>query len=645
MDLKRRIWSAAPVLIVGLAAIALRLYAIDRLPPGLFGDEAVEGLDALDVLAGNGAIWFHAHQGREPIYVYLVALSYWAFGVTPLATRLPALIAGLLTIPATWWMVREWAAGRPAQAAVRLAGLTTALLAISFWHIQMTRDAHRDTLVPLVEAVGYAFLWRGLRTHSWKAYAAAGLVLGLAIYTYSPGRFVGVFVALYIGLEFLISRFGRRATALVLHWLALIGAGGLALLVMMPLGVYFAQNPDQFFRRFDSVSVLDAESPVAALAASVAGNLLQYVVPGAGYQSTHYNLPGKPIFDLLIAPWLLVGVAIALGRWRRPEYRFLLLWFGVMMMPAFLTTDMTPKAVRCLGVVPGVFVFPALAIEWLLDRVGARTAIRETGHGADRVRQGSAVALVALSIGGSAIWTTYDYFVGWANLPGLPLAFDADMTEASAFIRRQPASRSIYLSSDVYRPPTQMLLGRLVPTTRYIDRATRIREFDARTALVAGPGDTQAAYVWIGDCRPPEGWLERLAPHARQLEIGTYISVVELGVMARPQRQVAAQFSPLMILQGYSVYQDEPSGIALNWQLAQLPDDRQDVKATVFVAGKDGVALDQQTHRFGVPALEWAIGDSVVEWYPMPVPDGDWQLKIQLVRGSSRWLSPVIAVP
>ncbi len=194
---RRLVW----LLIIGVAcvAIALRVYAIDRLPPGLFGDEAVEGLDALDVLAGNLQIWFHAHLGREPIYVYLVALSYALFGVTPLATRLPALVAGLATIPATFWLVREWASEIfSRERANRLAWLATALITISFWHIQMTRNAHRDTLLPLVEAIGYALLWRALRTRDWKIYASAGAVLGLAIYTYSPGRFVGVFVAVFV---------------------------------------------------------------------------------------------------------------------------------------------------------------------------------------------------------------------------------------------------------------------------------------------------------------------------------------------------------------------------------------------------------------------------------------------------------------
>ena len=670
-----------PILLIALAAIFLRVYAIDRLPPGLFGDEAVEGLDALDVLAGNFAIWFHAHLGREPLYVYLVALSYWAFGITPLATRLPAIIAGLLTVPATFFFVREWARN------TRVALLTTALLAVSFWHIQMTRDAHRDTLLPLVEAIGYWLLWRAIRTRSWKAYAGAGAVLGLAIYTYSPGRFVSVFIVLFFAVEFVVARLtderragdastiaqqgsagAREKSPLLLctpapqHKVGLGAAALAAVLVMLPLGAYFAQNPIQFSRRFESVSVLDADSPTYALAESVAGNLAQYVVPGAGYQSKHYNLPGKPIFDLFIAPWFLLGLAIAIARWRQAPYRFLLLWFAVMMLPAFLTADMIPKGVRALGVVPGIFMFPALAMDWVLERAesvtlngvkglaradgiltcpGGRCQGRSTQND-NRFRHRIVVGLIVLSLIGSAIWTAFDYFIAWANRPELPLAFDADMVEVSDFLLRQPTDQTIYISSLVYRPPTQMLLGRHVATTRYVDPATRIKEFDATSALVAGLRDSNPIYVWVGEQTPPEEWLARLAPQATPVGRGKYYSTVRLGTLAPPRHALDVSFNPLLKLIGYSRYTDEAGGIALYWRVDQLPSDRQDIQAALSLADVRGALVTQGKHKFGVPPLEWAIGDTIVEWYALEMPTSAAQFSIQLTRSAVQWQSPVL---
>ena len=660
----KRAFNWIPILLIALAAIFLRVYAIDRLPPGLFGDEAVEGLDALDVLAGNFAIWFHAHLGREPLYVYLVALSYWAFGITPLATRLPAIIAGLLTVPATFFFVREWARN------TRVALLTTALLAVSFWHIQMTRDAHRDTLLPLVEAIGYWLLWRAIRTRSWKAYAGAGAVLGLAIYTYSPGRFVSVFIVLFCAVEFVVARLtderrageqgGRGAEVngsplLPFAPAPLLIALVAAVLVMLPLGIYFAQNPIQFSRRFESVSVLDADSPAYALAKSVTGNLAQYVVPGAGYQSKHYNLPGKPIFDLFIAPWFLLGLVIAISRWRQAQYRFLLLWFAVMMLPAFLTADMIPKAVRALGVVPGIFIFPALAMDWVLERAesvtlnGVKGLARADGilrstQNDNRFRHRIVVGLIVLSLIGSAIWTAYDYFVAWANMPELSLAFDADMVEVSDFLLRQPTDQTIYISSLVYRPPTQMLLGRHVATTRYIDPATRIKEFDATSVLVTSPHDSNAIYVWVGEQTPREEWVARIAPQATPVERGKYYSTVRLGVLTPPQHGLDVSFNPLLKLIGYSRYSDEPGGIALYWRVTQLPSDRQDIQVTLSLTDARGALVTQGKHKFGVPPLEWAIGDTIVEWYALDAPNGASRFSIQLTRGAAQWQSPVLTL-
>ncbi|MCX7841063.1 MAG: glycosyltransferase family 39 protein, partial [Anaerolineae bacterium] len=515
---------------------------------------------------------------------------YALFGVTPLATRLPALIAGLLTIPATFVFVREWAAGIfSRERATRLALLTSALLAISFWHVQMTRHAHRDTLLPLVEAIGYALLWRAFRTHDWRAYASAGAVLGLAIYTYSPGRFVSVFVALFVVVEFLLWKLtaDRRQTTAdgqkiedtnspssvigprsfsgqrsAVSGLVLVALA--ALIVMLPLAIYFAQNPAQFTRRFNSTSIFEQDDPLVAFATSVVGNLAQFVVPGLGYQSKHYNLPGKPIFDLFIAPWFLAGIIIALKRWRQPQYRFLLLWFVVMCFPAFLTADMIPKGVRVLGVVPGVFVFPALAMDSLLERA-FHASLYEAIHTTDRARlnrmeialpQPFAIltvsGLIIVSLIGSTFWTMYDYFIAWANHPEVPLKFDTDLVEASAFIQQQPATAPIYLSAEVYRHPTFMLLGARVPTSRYFERATRFKEFDAQRALIFGANQSDAVYIFVRDHAPPFEWLTRVTSRPTHITNGEYFTAWRLDVPAPPQRAVNIEFNPYLKLVGVS---------------------------------------------------------------------------------------------
>ncbi|MGC8782046.1 MAG: hypothetical protein ACP5UQ_14385, partial [Anaerolineae bacterium] len=101
-----------------LVAAFFRLWQIGDIPPGLFGDEATDGLDALDVLAGRGAIFFPANYGREGLHMWIVAAMFRLMGVTPLALRLPSVIAGIVTVLATYWLGQELfraatSAGRP----------------------------------------------------------------------------------------------------------------------------------------------------------------------------------------------------------------------------------------------------------------------------------------------------------------------------------------------------------------------------------------------------------------------------------------------------------------------------------------------------------------------------------------------------
>ena len=81
------------LLAVGLAA-ALRFYRLGEWPPGPYRDEAYNALDALDVLRGQHALFLPANNGREPFYIYLVALSIALLGPTTLALQLPPPPAG-----------------------------------------------------------------------------------------------------------------------------------------------------------------------------------------------------------------------------------------------------------------------------------------------------------------------------------------------------------------------------------------------------------------------------------------------------------------------------------------------------------------------------------------------------------------------
>ena len=66
------------ILVCGLAAL-FRLWRLEEIPPGIFIDEAVNGLDARAIAQGERfPVFLHADdlpagRGREPMYHYLMA--------------------------------------------------------------------------------------------------------------------------------------------------------------------------------------------------------------------------------------------------------------------------------------------------------------------------------------------------------------------------------------------------------------------------------------------------------------------------------------------------------------------------------------------------------------------------------------------
>jgi hypothetical protein len=253
-----------------------------------------------------------------------------------------------------------------------------------------------------------------------------------------------------------------------------------------------------------------------------------------------------------------------------------------------------------------------------------------------------AASLIGLSFLGSTIWTTYDYFVAWANLPELPLAFDADLVQAADFLNHQSPDARVYISQEVYRPPTLMLLGEHVPTSRYVDRATRFKEVDARTMLTFGAQDPHPIYVFIRDYAPPAEWLDRVAPTIAHLADDEYSTAIRLGALVPPQQPLDILFNPYLKLVGESRYADEPRGVLLYWQVVALPADRQESDTTLALVDARGNSVAQDKMRFGAPPLEWSVGDTMIEWRVLDATDAATQFSIELKRGAETFYSPVL---
>lgn len=139
-------------------------------------------------------------------HTFLVHVAYRLFGDAPWALRLPALVAGILTLPVGYLVARRFAGGAAAL-------LATALLATSMVMIEMSTNARGYPIVTLVFLLLLGlgqYLRRRDNAAGWVLFAALG-----AIGTYTVPTMIYGFatVALWLLLSALAGEIsmGRRA--------------------------------------------------------------------------------------------------------------------------------------------------------------------------------------------------------------------------------------------------------------------------------------------------------------------------------------------------------------------------------------------------------------------------------------------------
>lgn len=428
---------------ITLIAAMLRLWQLDQMPPGLFHDEAFNGLDVLRVLAGWRPIYFPGNYGREPLYLYLVAVSVAVLGRTPGAIRIVSALLGTLTVPAAYLAARELFNRR-------IGLLTAAITAMTLWHVALSRVGFRAISLPLISALAIwqgALAWRTNRVHHW---ILAGALLGLTLYTYLAARFIPIALGLFAAWYLIIVRIeietrDRDRSRRV--WIGLL----VALVVTVPLGVYALDHVDEMFLRAGQVSVFNPQisggDPWRLLAQQTFDTVTMFVWRGDA--NPRHNVPGRAVFDPVMAMIFVLGVVVCVNRFRfvsfvawclggqdnspfgpgssgvrdQRAYILVLIWTCVMLLPSILA-DLAPSFLRAIGALPVAFIIPAIGLDAAWSWFDARW------------RKGAGAAIVGGLLWVSLLATTLAYFGPYSTSRELHEAFDASPVEMAVDVNR-----------------------------------------------------------------------------------------------------------------------------------------------------------------------------------------------------------------
>jgi len=451
------LWMLLGIMVV---ATIFRMYDLNAVPVEMTSDHVEKILDAQRVLNGTTQIFFSNNGGREPIQFYLMAFisQLPGLGLNFFTLKFLTVLEGLVTIPLLWWMGRE-IIGKEEPKLGNAVGLAlAALVAVSYWHVMLSRLGLRIILTVLITTLVVIFFSRAMRYNRRGDFIKVGLILGIGMYAYQAVRMLPVAIIIGIGLvivmgwrqkQFFVMRYVKNLLVLIV----------IALVVFVPLLRFWIDSPNDFWRRTSGrllgdelIQTTDAQgniieraatreermaaiqNNVTVLFSTIRNALLMYNWKGDVAWIT--AAPNRPQMDVFTGTFLIVGAAAWLARMirrRDPADWLMPILLFVMLLPSALSIAYpieNPSATRTSGSLPEAYLFAALPLALIWSSVRRLFA---NWRGIV-----SSFAVVGLVLGAvlASNWTMYFGEYSTTYLYSSP----APYTEAGRFLRGFSAS-------------------------------------------------------------------------------------------------------------------------------------------------------------------------------------------------------------
>lgn len=397
LDLKKNKLLLGAILVI---AFILRVVWLDQYPVGFTPDEASFGYDAYSLLETGKDQWGDAWpltfrsfgDSKLPFYVYITMPSIATLGLTEFATRLPSALFGVLAVYATFLLASALFKKKS------IAILSALFLAISPWHVALSRGAFEANLTAFFMAFGaYAFI-RGLKEKKWMTISA--VAFGINIFTYHSARLVAPLIVFILAVlykkELGWKKIKDIPRVVKQNYLPIFIFGFSVLLAMYAVvaggsaraGDITIFNPTDewmsvFNRRYEAVFeglphqvARVFSNKVVALFDWFTNAYSTYLSPQFLFtlgpaEWTYGMIPGRGVLYLFEVPFVLASLwfIAKYGFKKNKGLTFILLWFLIGPLPAALTKGPGYAGNRAAVMMPAVQIFSAFGAVLLYDKV------------------------------------------------------------------------------------------------------------------------------------------------------------------------------------------------------------------------------------------------------------------------------------
>lgn len=352
-----------------LLAFLLRFYKVTEDPPSLNWDEVSIGYNAYSILKTGKDEWgvflpvhFKAYgEYKLPVQIYASIPGIAIFGLNPLGVRITPVVYGTLTVLLLFFL------GRVLFQNSAIGLISAFLLAISPWHIQLTRASFESAFSVFWVVMGVWLLVKGFSKKEWFIWSM--IPFAISIFTYNSAR---IFTPLFLFAILIIYR-----KTLFQYKKALITSLLLFAVLLIPLTPFLLSGERS--ARYKLVSITDdpgliprinenrghsklpqplprlVHNKITYVTFYITKNYFAHFTPGflflTGAPHKQHHVQGMGELYLFQLPLVFSGIYLLFKR-KQNHKGIILPWLLIAFIPVSVTNDSIPHALRTLIATP-----------------------------------------------------------------------------------------------------------------------------------------------------------------------------------------------------------------------------------------------------------------------------------------------------
>ncbi len=390
-----------------VVSFALRFYKVTEVPPALNWDEVSIGYNAYSILKTGKDEWgeflpvhFKAYgEYKLPIQIYTSIPGIAIFGLNELGVRITPVVYGTLTVLLLFFL------GKALFQNSAVGLIAAFLLAISPWHIQLTRASFESSFSVFWVVMGIWFLVKSFSNRLWFIFAM--IPFAISVFTYNSTR---IFTPLFLFTILIIYR-----KTLFKYKKALIISLVLFIVLLIPLTPYLLSGERS--SRYKLVSITDdpgliprinenrghstllqplprlVHNKITYVAFYITRNYLAHFTPGflflTGAPHKQHNVQNMGELYLFQLPLVLLGLYLLLKR--KNQMGIILPWLLIAFIPVSVTNDSIPHALRTAVAIPVYQLISAIGAFGFYTWIQKKRWLLQTGF--------ISVVIIAVSVG------------------------------------------------------------------------------------------------------------------------------------------------------------------------------------------------------------------------------------------------------